>query len=35
MNKADLLIQQPEFTFLNKLPAEPLYYWNYVLANGG
>lgn len=28
VKKADYLIQHPEFIFLNKLQAEPLFYWN-------
>lgn len=31
LKKSDFLIQQPEFTYLNKLPAEALFYWHQVI----
>lgn len=31
MNKADYLIQKQEYILLNKLPAEPLFYWHHII----
>jgi hypothetical protein len=31
LQKKDLLIQDPEYNFLNKLPPEPLFYWKETL----
>ncbi len=31
LKKSDLMIQQPEFSYLNKLPAEALFYWHHVI----
>lgn len=33
-NKSDFLIELPDYIYLNKLPAEPLYYWYQALTVG-
>lgn len=31
LNKADWLIQNPDYLHLNKLPVEALFYWYYAI----